>query len=66
MSVQSNTLLLVDVMKYLRNMCIKKYKLDPACFLTATGLAWQVAKVTTTDSFQIKEKITDEISNNGP
>ena len=53
-------------MKYLRNMCIKKYKLDPACFLTATGLAWQAAKVTTTDSFQIKEKITDEISNNGP
>ena len=24
-----------------RNMCIKAYKLDPAHFLSAPGLAWQ-------------------------
>ena len=24
-------------------MCLKMYGLDPACFLTAPGLAWQAA-----------------------
>ena len=31
---------------YLRtfeNMCLEIYGLDPACFLTALGLVWQVA-----------------------
>ena len=40
--VQSNTLLLADVFEKFRNMCLKIYELDPACFLTAPGLAWQV------------------------
>ena len=39
--VQGDTLLLADVFGNFRNMCIKVYKLDPAHFLTAPGLAWQ-------------------------
>ena len=39
--VQSDTLLLIDVFKNFRNMCIKVYELDPAHFLSAPGLAWQ-------------------------
>ena len=39
--VQSDTLLLADVFKNFRNMCIKVYELDPANFLSAPGLAWQ-------------------------
>ena len=41
--VQSNILLLSDVFHSFRNMCLKIYQLDPTCFPTATGLAWQVA-----------------------
>ena len=41
--VQSETLLLADVFKNLRNMCINIYDLDPAKFLSAPGLAWQSA-----------------------
>ena len=36
-------LLLADVFKNFRNMCIKIYELDPAKFLSAPGLAWQAA-----------------------
>ena len=39
--VQSDTLLLADVFKNFRNMCINIYELDPAKFLSAPGLAWQ-------------------------
>ena len=41
--VQNNTLLLADVFKNFRNMCIKIYEPDPAKFLSAPGLAWQAA-----------------------
>ena len=41
--VQSNTLLLPDVFENFRNMCLKIYKLYPAKFLPAPGLARQVA-----------------------
>ena len=37
--VQRNTLLLADVFENFRNMCLKIYKLDPAKFLSAPGLA---------------------------
>ena len=40
--VQSDTLLLADVFENFRNMCIKVYELDPAHFLSAPGLAWQL------------------------
>ena len=41
MYVQSDTLLLADVLENFRNMCIKVNELDPAHFLSASGLAWQ-------------------------
>ena len=34
-------MLLADVFENFRNKCIKIYKLDPAHFLPAPGLAWQ-------------------------
>ena len=39
--VQSDILLLADVFKIFRNMCIKGYEPDPAHFMSAPGLAWQ-------------------------
>ena len=38
--VQSDPLLLADVFKNFRDMCIKEYELDPVHFLSAPGLAW--------------------------
>ena len=39
--VQSDTLLLADVYENFRNICLEKYQLDPAYFVSAPGLAWQ-------------------------
>ena len=41
--VHCNTLLLSDVFENFRDKCIEIYiyELDPAYFLSATGLAWQ-------------------------
>ena len=39
--VQSDTLLLADVLNNFRDMCIKEYELDHAHFLSLPGLAWQ-------------------------
>ena len=39
--VQSDTALLADVFENFRDKCIEIYRLDPAHFLTAPGLAWQ-------------------------
>ena len=39
--VQSDTLLLADVFENFRKACIKTYELDPAHFISLTGLAWQ-------------------------
>ena len=38
--LKSNTLLLADVFKNFRKMCLKIYHLDPVKFLTVPGLAW--------------------------
>ena len=42
MYVQSDKLLLADVFESFRNMFTEVYELDPAHFLSAPGLAWQV------------------------
>ena len=39
--VQSDTLLLADVFKNFRDMCLKAYELDPAQFVLLPRLAWQ-------------------------
>ena len=39
--VQSDTLLLADVLKNVTNKCIEIYEIDPAHFLCAPGFAWQ-------------------------
>ena len=41
--VQSDTLLFADIFKNFQNMCRKIYDFDPFHFLSAPGLAWQVA-----------------------
>ena len=41
--VQSGTLLLADVFKNFRNLCLEIYELHPAKVLSAPGLAWQAA-----------------------
>ena len=40
--VQSDTLILADIFENFRNKSIEIYELDPAHFLSAPGLAWQV------------------------
>ena len=39
---QSNILLLADLFENFRNMCLEIYELNPAKFLSATGLAWEL------------------------
>ena len=41
--VQGDILLLTVVFENFRNICLGKYEIDPALFLTAPGLAWQAA-----------------------
>ena len=38
----SDTMLLADVFETFRETILKKYKLDPAHFITAPGLSWGV------------------------
>ena len=41
MYVQSDTLSLSDVFENFRDKCVEIYELDPAHFLSASGLAWE-------------------------
>ena len=39
--IQLDTVLLADVFENFRDKCMEIYKIDPAYFLSAPGLAWQ-------------------------
>ena len=41
--LKSDVLLLADVFEEFRNVCLENYKLDPAWYFTAPGLAWDAA-----------------------
>ena len=41
--LKNDILLLADVFKNSRKMCLKIYHLDPLKFLSAPGLTWQAA-----------------------
>ena len=41
--LKSDILLLADVFENLRKICSEMYELDPAKFISATGLTWQAA-----------------------
>ena len=41
--LKNDTLILADVFKSFREMCLKFYHLDPAKFISAPALAWQAA-----------------------
>ena len=43
MYLKCNTLLLPEVFKNFKKMCLKIYVLDPEKFLSAPGLAWHTA-----------------------
>ena len=51
--VQSDTLLLADLLENFRNMCFEIYQLDPPKFLSAPGLAWQAALKKTKVKFDL-------------
>ena len=40
---KSDTVILADVFKNFRKMCLKIYELDPVKFISAPGLAWHAA-----------------------
>ena len=41
--VKSDILVLADVYKNFRAMCLEKYELDPTYFVSAPGLPWKVS-----------------------
>ena len=44
---ETDVLLLADVFENFRNICMENYKLDPAHYYTAPGLAWDACLKTT-------------------
>ena len=41
--LESDVLLLADVLENFRNVCLKNYKLDPAWYYTSPGIVWDAA-----------------------
>ena len=57
MCYQSDTLLLAHVFNNFWNMCFEIYGLDPAHFLSAADLAWQVALTRTKVKLELSTDI---------
>ena len=51
--VQSDILLLADILEKFRNKCIEIYEVDPAHFLSAPGLAWQACLKKTEETLEL-------------
>ena len=56
MYVQSDTFLLADVFENFRNKCNEIYELDPAHFLSVSGLAWQACSEKTEVKLELLTK----------
>ena len=48
----TDVLLLADVFENFRNICLNNYKLDPAHYFTAPGLAWDACLKMTDVNFR--------------
>ena len=57
--LKADVLLLTDVSETFRDTCLGHYKLDPAHFYTAPGLAWQALLKTAAEYCQHEERRKD-------
>lgn len=66
--VQSNQLILTEIFQNFRSKFTERYELDPADFLSETGIAWQVflkkigielELVTDTDTLKMKKMVNN-------